>query len=43
MGLDNKERIHAAVEYLGSAPFSNGGVGIIGKSYDGSTPRRPLL
>ena len=38
MGLDEQEGIHAAVEYLGSAPFSNGAVGIIGKSYDGSTP-----
>ena len=38
MGLDEQRGIHAAVEYLGSAPFSNGGVGIIGKSYDGSTP-----
>jgi len=38
MGLDEQEGIHAAVEYLGSAPFSNGNVGAIGKSYDGSTP-----
>ncbi len=38
MGLDEQKGIHAAVEYLGNAPFSNGAVGIIGKSYDGSTP-----
>ena len=38
MGLDEQKGIHAAVEYLGKAPFSNGAVGIIGKSYDGSTP-----
>ena len=38
MGLDEQEGIHAAVEYLGTASFSNGAVGIIGKSYDGSTP-----
>ncbi len=38
MGTDEQEGIHAAVEYLGKAPFSNGNVGIIGKSYDGSTP-----
>jgi Predicted acyl esterases len=37
MGYDEQEGIHAAVEYLGQAPFSNGAVGIIGKSYDGST------
>lgn len=38
MGLDEQKGIHAAVDYLGKAPFSNGAVGIIGKSYDGSTP-----
>ena len=38
MGLDEQLGIHAAVEYLGKAPFSNGNVGAIGKSYDGSTP-----
>ncbi|MCK5868758.1 MAG: CocE/NonD family hydrolase, partial [Candidatus Thalassarchaeum sp.] len=38
MGLDEQEGIHAAVEYLGEAPFSNGNVAAIGKSYDGSTP-----
>ena len=31
MGLDEQEGIHAAVEYLGEAPFSNGNVGAIGK------------
>jgi len=38
MGMDEQLGIHAAVEYLGKAPFSNGNVGAIGKSYDGSTP-----
>ena len=38
MGLDEQLGIHAAVEYLGKAPFSNGKVAAIGKSYDGSTP-----
>ena len=38
MGYDEQEGIHAAVEYLGKSSFSNGAVGIIGKSYDGSTP-----
>jgi predicted acyl esterase len=38
MGLDEQKGIHAAIEYLGKASFSNGAVGIIGKSYDGSTP-----
>jgi len=38
MGLDEQLGIHAAIEYLGKAPFSNGNVGAIGKSYDGSTP-----
>jgi|TARA_B100000959_G_scaffold285423_1_gene360113 hypothetical protein len=38
MGLDEQLGIHAAIEYLGKAPFSNGKVGAIGKSYDGSTP-----
>ena len=38
MGLDEQYGIHAAIEYLGGAPFSNGKIGAIGKSYDGSTP-----
>ena len=38
MGLDEQLGINAAVEYLGKAPFSNGKVAAIGKSYDGSTP-----
>ena len=38
MGLDEQMGIDAAVTYLGSAPWSNGNVGLIGKSYDGSTP-----
>ena len=38
MGTDEQMGIDAAVTYLGSAPWSNGNVGLIGKSYDGSTP-----
>jgi len=38
MGVDEQAGIDAAVTYLGSAPWSSGNVGIIGKSYDGSTP-----
>lgn len=38
MGDDEQRGIHAAVEWLGTQPWSNGNVGIIGKSYDGSTP-----
>ena len=38
MGLDEQLGIHAAVEWLGKAAWSNGRVGVIGKSYDGSTP-----
>ncbi|MBR80147.1 MAG: hypothetical protein CMA88_05150 [Euryarchaeota archaeon] len=38
MGLDEQVGIHAAIEHLGKAPFSNGNVAAIGKSYDGSTP-----
>ena len=38
MGLDEQAGIKAAVDWLGSQPWSNGKVGAIGKSYDGSTP-----
>lgn len=38
MGDDEQRGIHAAVEWLGTQPWSNGNVGVIGKSYDGSTP-----
>ena len=38
MGDDEQRGIHAAVEWLGTQSWSNGNVGIIGKSYDGSTP-----
>ena len=38
MGDDEQRGIYAAVEWLGTQPWSNGNVGIIGKSYDGSTP-----
>ena len=34
----SKEELMRQSNFLGSAPFSNGAVGIIGKSYDGSTP-----
>ena len=38
MGTDEQRGIDAAVEWLGIQPWSNGKVGLIGKSYDGSTP-----
>ncbi|HUR60761.1 MAG TPA: CocE/NonD family hydrolase [Candidatus Thermoplasmatota archaeon] len=38
MGLDEQKGIDAAVTWLGSQPWSNGNVGLIGRSYDGSTP-----
>jgi len=38
MGLDEQAGIKAAVDWLGTQPWSNGKVGAIGKSYDGSTP-----
>ena len=38
MGTDEQRGIDAAVTYLGEAEWSNGRVGLIGKSYDGSTP-----
>ncbi len=38
MGTDEQRGIDAAVTWLGSQPWSNGKVGMIGKSYDGSTP-----
>ena len=38
MGTDEQRGIDAAVTWLGSQSWSNGKVGIIGKSYDGSTP-----
>ena len=38
MGTDEQRGIDAAVSWLGSQGWSNGKVGIIGKSYDGSTP-----
>jgi len=38
MGTDEQRGIDAAVTWLGSQAWSNGKVGIIGKSYDGSTP-----
>ena len=38
MGLDEQLGIDAAVTWLGSQEWSNGNVGLIGRSYDGSTP-----
>lgn len=38
MGTDEQRGIDAAVTWLGTQPWSNGRVGLIGKSYDGSTP-----
>ncbi|MGB1697385.1 MAG: CocE/NonD family hydrolase [Thermoplasmatota archaeon] len=38
MGDAEQAGVHAAVEYLGSQAWSNGNVGLIGRSYDGSTP-----
>ena len=38
MGEVEQAGVQAAVEYLGTAPWSNGAVGLIGRSYDGSTP-----
>ena len=38
MGHDEQAGIKAAVDWLGTQPWSNGKIGAIGKSYDGSTP-----
>ncbi len=38
MGPVEQAGVQAAVRYLGDAAFSNGAVGLIGRSYDGSTP-----
>jgi len=38
MGTDEQRGIDAAVTWLGTQSWSNGKVGLIGKSYDGSTP-----
>lgn len=38
MGDAEQAGVHAAVEFLGQAEWSNGNVGLIGRSYDGSTP-----
>src|ERR1051325_8545015 len=38
MGLDEQAGINAAVEWLGTQEWSNGNVGLIGRSHDGSTP-----
>lgn len=37
-GLAEQLGVHHAVEWLGAQPWSNGNVGLIGRSYDGSTP-----
>lgn len=38
MGFAEQEGVNAAVSWLGEQAWSNGGVALIGKSYDGSTP-----
>ncbi|MFL2944051.1 MAG: CocE/NonD family hydrolase [Candidatus Poseidoniales archaeon] len=38
MGLSEQMGIDAAVTWLGTQDWSNGNVGIVGKSYDGTTP-----
>ncbi len=38
MGDSEQAGIDAAVEFLGEASFSNGNVGLTGRSYDGTTP-----
>jgi predicted acyl esterase len=38
MGRVEQAGIHAAVQWLGTQDWSNGNVGLIGRSYDGSTP-----
>jgi predicted acyl esterase len=38
MGLKERSDLDQAVTWLGSRPWSTGGVGMIGISYDGSTP-----
>ncbi len=38
MGTDEQRGVDAAITWLGSQDWSNGKVGVIGKSYDGSTP-----
>lgn len=38
MGYAEQQGIDAAVTWLGEAPWSNGNVALIGRSYDGSTP-----
>ena len=38
MGLSEQLGIDAAVTWLGTQEWSNGNVGIVGKSYDGTTP-----
>ncbi len=37
-GLAEQLGVHQAVEWLGAQEWSNGNVGLIGRSYDGSTP-----
>ena len=37
-GLAEQLGVHGAGEWLGNQPWSNGNVGLIGRSYDGSTP-----
>ncbi|MBI2077972.1 MAG: CocE/NonD family hydrolase [Euryarchaeota archaeon] len=38
MGVAEQTDLSAAIDWLGTQPWSNGNVGMIGRSYDGSTP-----
>lgn len=38
MGAAEQSDLSTAIEWLGTQPWSNGNVGMIGRSYDGSTP-----
>jgi predicted acyl esterase len=38
MGVNEQAGLNAAVEWLGTQPWSNGAVALTGRSYDGSTP-----
>ncbi|WP_255150958.1 CocE/NonD family hydrolase [Halorarius halobius] len=40
-GANEQADVDQAVTYLGEQPWSNGNVGIVGRSYDGSTPWMP--
>ncbi|HLE48005.1 MAG TPA: CocE/NonD family hydrolase [Candidatus Thermoplasmatota archaeon] len=38
MGIAEQTDLSTAIDWLGTQPWSNGAVGMIGRSYDGSTP-----